>query len=230
MNKKAILLLSGGIDSATVLGLIAKEHYEVYALSFCYEQRHKVELNKACDFIKDYDVIEHKIINIDLGVFGGSALTDDTITVPTYKNSSDLGEEIPVTYVPARNTIFLSYALAYAETRGANDIFLGIHAEDYANYPDCRPEYLEAFEKMARLATSMGVKGQEINIHAPIINMSKAEIIEKGTEIGVDYSKTISCYNPTELGLSCGACHSCLLRKEAFEKNNIIDPTRYVNR
>lgn len=193
--KKAVILVSGGIDSSTVLAMVQKMGYEIYAISFNYSQRNKVELEKIKELIKDYNVKKHKIIKIDLASFGGSALTDNKIEVPKYENHSDLGDDIPVTYVPARNTIFLSYALGFAEVIGAYDIFLGVHASDYANYPDCRPEYIKAFEKLANLATAIGVEGKKLTIHAPLINMTKSQIVKTGLELGVNYAKTISCYD-----------------------------------
>ena len=228
--KKAIVLVSGGVDSSTVLAHVEAQGYEIYAISFNYGQKQIVEIKKIQQFIKRYKVQEHKIINIDLKSFGGSALTDDNIDVPTYEKASDVGNQIPTTYVPARNTIFLSYALGFAEIRGANDIFLGVHATDYSNYPDCRPEYIKSFEAMANLATAEGVKGNKINIHAPIINMTKTEIVAMGLAMGVDYSSTISCYDPTADGDSCGKCLACLVRLKAFEENGMQDPISYIKR
>lgn len=225
--RKAVILVSGGVDSSTVLAMAKKMGYEIYAISFNYSQRNKVELEKIKELIKDYNVKQHKIINIDLASFKGSALTDNHIEVPKYKNHSDLGDDIPVTYVPARNTIFLSYALGFSEVIGANDIFLGVHASDYANYPDCRPEYIEAFQKLANLATAVGVEGKKITIHAPLINMTKTQIVKAGLELGVNYAKTISCYDPSSDGVSCGTCHACLLRIKAFEENGMQDPVEY---
>lgn len=226
--KKAIVLVSGGIDSSTVLALLEKEEYEIHAISFDYMQRQAIELIKIQQFIKSYNVTTHRIIKIDLSGFKGSALTDISVSVPKYTNHKDLGDEIPLTYVPARNTIFLSYALGYAEVISAYDIFIGTHVTDYANYPDCRPEYLKSFEVMANLATAMGVKGNKISIHAPLIKMTKGEIVALGIELGVDYSNTISCYDPTSTGLSCGKCHSCLTRIKAFRENDMKDPIFYV--
>lgn len=225
--KKAIALVSGGADSATVLALMKKANYEIYAISFDYSQRNNIEIEKVKYLVKDYDVKQHKIINIDLRSFGGSALTDSSIAVPKYKDHSELQDDIPVTYVPARNTIFLSYALGFAEIVGALDIFLGVHATDYANYPDCRPEYIKSFEALANLATAVGVEGNKITIHAPLIYMTKGQIIATGLDLGADYSKTISCYEPSDDGLSCGTCHACLLRLKAFEENGISDPINY---
>ena len=226
-RKKAVILASGGIDSTTVLSIMREKNYEIYVLSFDYLQRHKIEIDKIKEIIQDYDVKEHKIVNIDLRIFGGSALTDSEINVPKYKQAADVGDEIPVTYVPARNTIFLSYALGYAEIIESSDIFLGIHATDYSNYPDCRPEYIKSFEAMANLATKSGVSGNKITIHTPLIDKTKAEIIAIGLGNNVDYSKTISCYNPTNSGKSCGQCLSCLVRLEAFRENNVEDQIPY---
>ncbi|WP_425360650.1 MULTISPECIES: 7-cyano-7-deazaguanine synthase [unclassified Candidatus Tisiphia] len=274
--KKAVALVSGGADSATVLAMMEKMNYEIYAISFNYSQRNNVELEKVKQLVNNYNIKQHKIVNIDLRNFGGSALTDNAIDVPKYKDHSELQNDlyskqqiiysndlenwnvkqgvsersvhlvreyantpkfcetnsskqksIPVTYVPARNTIFLSYALGFSEIIGAFDIFIGMHATDSANYPDCRLEYLAAFNNLANLATAVGVSGKQITIHAPLINMSKGEIIKAGLELGVDYSKTISCYDPSDDGLSCGTCLSCLTRLKAFEENNVTDPTNY---
>lgn len=226
--KKAIVLVSGGLDSATILAMVHNMGYAIYALSFHYGQRHNIEIVKATELAKIYNAIEHKLINIDLNTFGNSALTDSKLSVPKYQSASDLKDDIPITYVPARNTIFLSYALAFAETRKVCDIFLGVHAEDYANYPDCRPEYIKSFEVMANLATAFGLKNK-ITIHTPIINMNKSEIIREGIKLNVDYSKTISCYSPSEDGASCGSCHACLIRLNGFKENNLPDPIKYVN-
>lgn len=229
MVKKAVILVSGGIDSSTVLAMVARQGYEIYALSFNYQQRHMIELEKIRQFIKDYPVKEHCIVNIDLRSFGGSALTDEAIDVPTYRQASELSDDIPITYVPARNTIFLSYALGFAEVKGADDIFLGVHSTDYSNYPDCRYEYIKSFEAMANLATGRAVKGDQIKIHAPLINVTKSEIVAMGLKMKVDYSLTISCYNPTSAGESCGKCLACLVRLEAFENNGLKDPVMYVD-
>lgn len=229
MNKKAIILVSGGIDSTTVLSMLIEQNWEIYALSFNYHQRNAVELVKIKELVKNFPVKSHKIIELDLRSFGGSALTDDTIEVPKYKTADELGSDIPVTYVPARNTIFLSYAVAYAEVVGSDDIFTGFHINDYSNYPDCRPEYIKAFETMANLATSRGVGGSKLTIQTPLIGLTKAEIVSEGLKRNVDYSKTISCYDPSPTGLSCGTCHSCLLRQEAFGANDIKDPAPYKN-
>ena len=226
--KKAVVLVSGGVDSSTVLAMVRKMNFEIYALSFNYMQRHNIELDKIKKFIKNYDVIQHKIIDIDLKSFRGSALTDDNLSVPKYGDASELQEEIPITYVPARNTIFLSYALGFAEVIGSTDIFIGVHATDYSNYPDCRPEYIKSFEEMANLATKIGVEGDRIKIHAPIINMTKTQIVRIGLDHGIDYSQTISCYDPSQEGDSCGKCLACLVRLKAFAENNMIDPIPYL--
>lgn len=220
---KAVVLLSGGLDSATTLAMAIHQGYSCHALSFDYGQRHAAELNAARKVAQSMNVIEHKIINLDLTQIGGSALTDKNIAIPETPS-----EGIPVTYVPARNTIFLSYALAWAEVLGINDIFIGVNAVDYSGYPDCRPEYINAFEIMARLATKSGVEGHPFRIHTPLINMSKAEIIRVGSELGVDYSLTVSCYQADEQGLACGACDSCRFRKEGFTAAGIQDPTIYI--
>ena len=222
--KKCVLLLSGGLDSTTTLAFAKSKGYEVYALSFSYGQRHDIETELAKNIAKQASVKEHKIANIDLKLFGGSALTDDNIDVPKERDTNE--EEIPVTYVPARNTIFLSYALAYAETIGAFDIFIGANIVDYSGYPDCRPEYIKAFENMANLATAAAVNGEsKYNIQAPLIELSKAEIIKLGLELGVDYSITLSCYDPDENGKPCGKCDSCQLRNAGFAENGMTDPS-----
>jgi 7-cyano-7-deazaguanine synthase len=221
-QKKAVILLSGGLDSATVLAMASSQGYACYALSMDYGQRHATELNAARAIAEDAAVERHEIISLDLRQFGGSALTDDSIDVPT-----ELSEDIPVTYVPARNTIFLSLALAFAETLDAHDIFVGVNAVDYSGYPDCRPEYIQAFENMANLATKAGVEGNGFRINAPLIRMTKAEIIQTGTVLGVDYSKTVSCYQADESGAACGECDSCRLRRLGFEQAGVADPTRY---
>ncbi|WPY00367.1 7-cyano-7-deazaguanine synthase [Candidatus Trichorickettsia mobilis] len=228
MKKKAVILVSGGVDSSTVLAMVSQMDYEIYALSFNYLQRHHIELEKIKKLIKNYKVSQHKIINIDLRSFGGSALTDDTIAVPKYKDVKELADDIPVTYVPARNTIFLSYALGFAEIIKGYDIFIGVHATDYANYPDCRPEFIKSFEVMANFATAIGVQKSQIKIHAPLIDMTKTQIVEAGLKLGVDYNNTISCYEPTSDGLSCRECHACLIRLQAFAENNMIDPIKYI--
>jgi 7-cyano-7-deazaguanine synthase len=223
-GKPAVVLLSGGLDSTTVLAIAKAEGYKPYALSFRYGQRHTVELEAAQRVAEAQGVARHVIADINLRVFGGSALTDD-IAVPHHNNAEDLGEDIPVTYVPARNTVFLSFALAWAETLGSSDIFVGVNALDYSGYPDCRPEYISAYEKMANLATKAGVEGtQDLKIHTPLIELTKAQTIERGLALGVDYSLTHSCYDPDEQGLSCGTCDSCLLRRRGFAELGLEDP------
>lgn len=219
---KAVILLSGGLDSATVLAMAKDQGYECYALSFNYGQRHAAELNAAAKVVNAFNVIEHKTIDLDLTQIGGSALTDNNIDVP--ESATD---GIPVTYVPARNTIFLSYALAWAEVLEINNIFIGVNAVDYSGYPDCRPEYIQAFELMANLATKAGVEGTKLTIHTPLINLSKADIIQLGNKLNVDYALTISCYQVDEDGGACGVCDSCRFRKEGFENAGIPDPTHY---
>ncbi len=224
---KAVVLLSGGLDSATVAAIALDAGQDVYALSFQYGQRHSVELNAAHKMASLMNIKEHKVAHLDLRLFGGSALTDD-IDVPKDSDAVGSEDDIPVTYVPARNTIFLSFALAYAETVGAKDIFIGVNALDYSGYPDCRPEYIESFEKMANLATKAGVTEDEaIKIRTPLIDMTKAEIVTKGTGLGVDYSLTISCYDPDVDGRACGHCDSCILRKKGFADAGLVDPTLY---
>lgn len=224
---KAVVLLSGGLDSTTTFAVALAEGFELHALSFRYGQRHKVELQAARRVAEQMRAAEHVIVDIDLRMFGGSALTDD-IPVPKKRSAQEIGDGIPVTYVPARNTIFLSFALAWAETLSAQDIFVGMNALDYSGYPDCRPEYIEAYERMANLATKAGVEGrQQLKIHAPLINLTKAQIIREGAKLGVDYSLTVSCYDPSPEGEACGECDSCLLRKKGFAEAGIPDPTRY---
>jgi len=228
-TKKAVILSSGGIDSTSVMALAKSEGYELYSLSFRYGQRHAIELEAARRIAQVFGVKEHLVIDIDLGKIGGSALTDN-IAVPKERSGEDMSKEIPITYVPARNTIFLSYALAWAEVLGAADIFIGANAVDYSGYPDCRPEYIEAFEKMANLATKASVEGTiKIKIRTPIIHMTKAEIITRGLALGVDYSMTHSCYDPDQGGNACGHCDSCQLRKKGFKEAGIPDPTTYVS-
>ena len=221
-KKKAIVLFSGGIDSATTLILARSEGFECIALTLNYKQRHSYEIKASENFLKDYNDIEHITFNIDLSHIGGSALTDTDISVPNVPS-----EGIPVTYVPARNTIFLSISSSFAERYEINDIFLGVNKIDYSGYPDCRPEYIEAFEKMINLGTKRGVDGNKLNIHTPLIKMSKAEIIMKGTQLKIDYSKTLSCYSPNKEGHSCGVCDSCRFRKQGFLDANVEDPTIY---
>ncbi|MBY6212519.1 7-cyano-7-deazaguanine synthase QueC [Microbulbifer agarilyticus] len=222
-SKKAVVLLSGGLDSATVLAMARAEGYECYALGFDYGQRHSAELMAAQRVAADLGAREHKVVKLDLRVIGGSALTDDSIDVPEEETSG-----IPVTYVPARNTVFLSIALGWAEVLGAQDIFVGVNAVDYSGYPDCRPEYIEAYEKMANLATRAGVEGNKLSIHAPLMKMSKADIVERGTGLGVDYSLTVSCYQALPNGAACGRCDSCRLRAAGFAEAGLADPTVYA--
>ena len=224
---KAVCLLSGGLDSATSLACARSAGFDVYALSFDYNQRHRIELEAARRVARSLGAADHKVISIDLRAFGGSALTAD-ISVPKHHDKSELGPGIPVTYVPARNTVFLSIALAWAETLGAADLFLGVNAVDYSGYPDCRPAYIEAFEQMANLATKAGVEGtSRFRIHTPLIDLSKAGIIELGTSLGVDYSLTHSCYDPIG-GKACGECDSCLLRRSGFVEAGLTDPLEYA--
>ncbi|MEA3279465.1 MAG: 7-cyano-7-deazaguanine synthase QueC [Thermodesulfobacteriota bacterium] len=227
-RKKAVVLLSGGVDSATVTAIAKHEGFEIHCLSFFYGQRHSVELSAAKRVAGAIGAAKHLITNIDLTNIGHSALTDN-INVPKNRNIRNVAKEIPVTYVPARNTIFLSYALALAEVIRSSDIFIGVNAIDYSGYPDCRPEYIAAFERMANLATKAGVEGiTKIKIRTPLINMTKAEIIKKGIELGVDYSLTHSCYDPSPDNLACGCCDSCILRKQGFKEAGIADPTKYI--
>jgi len=227
-KKKAVALLSGGLDSTTALWIAKDEGYAVYALSFRYGQRHLVELESARRVAESAGVEKHLILDIDLRAIGGSALTGE-IEVPKERSTDEMSSGIPVTYVPARNTIFLSFALAWAEALGASDIFIGVNALDYSGYPDCRPEYIEAFASMANLATKAGVEGtMRLKIHMPLVAMTKAEIIKKGLELGVDYSLTHSCYDPTPEGLACGKCDSCLLRLKGFAEAGARDPLRYA--
>jgi 7-cyano-7-deazaguanine synthase len=227
-QRKAVVLLSGGLDSATALAVAISENYEAYALSFRYGQRHTVELDAAARVARAQGATRHVIAEIDLRTFGGSALTDDSIAVPHHDSADDLDDAIPVTYVPARNTIFLSFALAWAETLGASDVFIGVSALDYSGYPDCRPEYITAFERMANLATKAGVEGrQQLKIHTPLIQLTKAGTIRRGLELGVDYGLTHSCYDPAG-GLACGSCDSCLLRARGFAELGLTDPALAV--
>ncbi|MFD4292860.1 7-cyano-7-deazaguanine synthase QueC [Rhodococcus sp. NPDC058505] len=228
MGTPAVVLLSGGLDSTTVLAMVRDQGYDAYALSFRYGQRHTVELEAASRVATAFGATRHVVADIDLRVFGGSALTDD-IAVPKHDDAAEVNtpDEIPSTYVPARNTIFLSFALAYAETVGATDIFLGVNSLDYSGYPDCRPEYIAAYESMANLATKFGVEGARIKIHTPLISMTKAEIVQAGLSIGVDYGLTSSCYDPDEQGWPCGHCDSCLLRLKGFADAGLTDPLKY---
>ena len=224
MSDKAVVLVSGGLDSSTVLALALQQGYRCYTLSFDYGQRHRSELEAAKRVSELMKVEEHKIVRLDLGTIGGSALTDTTIDVPEQETAG-----IPVAYVPARNTVFLSIALGWAEVLEAGTIFLGVNAVDYSGYPDCRPEYISSFETMANLATRAGVEGNKLSIQAPLIDMTKGEIISAGASLGVDYSQTVSCYQASIEGLACGKCDSCRLRIEGFNQAGISDPTRYKN-
>lgn len=233
-----IVLLSGGLDSATVLAIAREQGFSCHAISFRYGQRHSVELQAARKVSDAIGAVSHRVVDVDLRAFGGSALTDESIAVPRGRSAEGMAEDIPVTYVPARNTVFLSYALALAEVKGARDIFIGANAVDYSGYPDCRPEYLAAFETMANLATKMGVEAlqsgdanQRVRIHAPIVMMSKADIIREGVRLGVDYGLTWSCYDPQPAQdgpRACGQCDTCLIRKKGFADAAVADPTRYI--
>jgi 7-cyano-7-deazaguanine synthase len=225
--KRAVVLLSGGIDSTTTLAIAIAEGYETYVLSFDYGQRHQIETEVARRVADSLGAKQHRIAKIDLRIFGGSALTDD-IDVPKQRSQKEIGHGIPITYVPARNTIFLAHAVAWAEVIGASDIFLGVNAIDYSGYPDCRPEFIEAFENLANLGTKAGVEGRRFQIHTPLIKFSKVEIIRKALELGVDLSLTHSCYDPSPEGLACGECDSCLLRLKGFREVGIKDPIRYA--
>lgn len=228
-EKPAVVLLSGGLDSATVLAIARSQGYRINALSFAYGQRHSWELEAARKVAKAGGAAQHRIATIDLRVFGGSALTDE-IAVPKGRDAEQMSHGIPITYVPARNTIFLSFALAWAEVLGSSDIFIGVNALDYSGYPDCRPEFIRAFEQMANLATKAAVDGgQNLRIHAPLMAMTKAEIIQAGLKLGVDYGLTSSCYDPGPDGTPCGECDSCFLRRRGFAENGIADPLTYRN-
>ena len=228
MIKKAVLLLSGGLDSTTALAIAQSQGFEIYAMSFDYGQRHAHELKAAAAIAKKARVKEHRVFTIDLGGIGGSALTEDSIAVPKDRKADQMAHGIPVTYVPARNTVFLSFALAWAEVLKAYDIFIGVNALDYSGYPDCRPEFIRAFETMANLATAFGVEGEgRIRVHTPLIDMSKAEIIRTGLALGVDYALTTSCYDPGANGAACGHCDACQLRLKGFRENGMGDPAAY---
>ncbi len=220
---KAVILLSGGLDSTTILAIAKSQYFDCYALSFDYGQKQKSELNSAKHAVKLFNAIEHKTINISLNDIGGSALTDNAIKIPKFKISND----IPVTYVPARNTIFLSYAIAWAEVLGCQDIFIGVNALDYSGYPDCRKEYIKSFEIMANLATKQSVEGKKLTIHTPLIDLHKAQIIQKGLSLGVDYSLTTTCYQANNNGDACGICDACEYRKQGFKEAETPDPTKY---
>ncbi|WP_141054793.1 7-cyano-7-deazaguanine synthase QueC [Tepidiphilus succinatimandens] len=221
-SRNAVVLLSGGLDSSTVLAIARAEGYRPYALSVAYGQRHDAELAAAARVARALGAVEHRVARVDLGVFGGSALTDEAIAVPETPT-----EGVPVTYVPARNTVLLSVALAWAEVLGAHDLFIGVNAVDYSGYPDCRPEFIAAFEALANVATKAGVEGARFRIHAPLIHLSKAEIIRRGRELGVDYALTVSCYQADEEGRACGRCDACRLRAQGFAAAGVPDPTRY---
>ena len=223
--KRAIVLLSGGLDSATCLAVARQQGFAAYCLSFDYGQRHRAELVAAARVAAALGASEHRVARIDLAQFGGSALTDTAIAVPV----AGVQPGIPITYVPARNTVMLSFALAWAEVLGADDIFVGVNAVDYSGYPDCRPEYIAAFEHMANLATKTGVEGHRLSVHAPLINLSKADIVRTGTALGIDYSLTVSCYQADAEGRACGVCDSCRLRREGFAAADLADPTRYAD-
>ena len=224
MQKKAIILLSGGLDSITVLAQATQNGYQCYALSFDYGQKHSAELNAAKKIAQHYKVVEHRVINLGgLGAMGGSALTDTDISVPEGQQ-----EGIPVTYVPARNTVFLSFSLGWAEVLGLHDIFIGVNAVDYSGYPDCRPEFIKSFQNLANLATKAGVEGTQFSIHAPLIHLSKSEIIKLGVELGVDYQQTVSCYVADEQGQACRVCDACRLRIVGFSDAEVVDVTRYI--
>jgi 7-cyano-7-deazaguanine synthase len=222
-RRAAVVLLSGGLDSATVLAIANHEGYETYALSLRYGQRHMVELEAAARVAKALGAVRHAVVDIDLHPFGGSALTDGSLAVPHHDSADELDDAIPVTYVPARNTIFLSLALAWAETLGSSDVFIGVSALDYSGYPDCRPEYIAAYEQMANLATKAGVEGHRLTIHTPLIRLTKAETIRRGLELGVDYGLTHSCYEPAG-SRACGTCDACLLRRRGFAELGLTDP------
>ena len=223
---KAVVLLSGGLDSATTAAIAKKEGFDVYAMTFDYGQRHDHEIKTARRVAQSLGIVNHIVCEIDLRTFGGSALTSD-IDVPKHRSRDEMAIGIPVTYVPARNTIFLSFALGWAEVLGSTDIFIGVNAVDYSGYPDCRPEYIEAFQRMAQLATKAGIDGINLRIHTPLIELTKAEIIARGLELGVDYSQTNTCYDPSDDGLACGKCDACQLRLKGFEEVGIADPAPY---
>jgi 7-cyano-7-deazaguanine synthase len=226
-KSRAVVLLSGGLDSTTTLAIAKGEGYELYALTFRYGQQHEVEIEAARRIAERFAVERHVIAEINLRVFGGSALTGD-VEIPKGRTAEEMGRGIPVTYVPARNTIFLSFALAWAEVLGSSDIFIGVNALDYSGYPDCRPEYIEAYQRVANLATKAGVEGrQKLSIHTPLIHLSKAQIIKRGVELGVDYYLTSTCYDPSPEGLACGQCDACLLRLKGFAENGLEDPAPY---
>ena len=227
-GSKAVVLLSGGLDSTTVLAIAKTQGYRVYALSFDYGQNHRLELDAADKIAREFGVERHVIINVNLRSFGGSALTSDE-PVPKHRSADAIGTGIPITYVPARNTVFLSLALAWAESLGATDIFIGVNALDYSGYPDCRPEFIQAFETMANLGTKIGTEdGRRIHIHTPLISLSKRQIIEAGVSLGIDYGMTVSCYDPANSGSACGGCDACQLRLKGFADAGLADPVKYV--
>ena len=227
-DKKAVVLLSGGLDSATTFALAMKDNYYIFPLTIVYGQKHAWEINSAKKLVEFYGLKNHKIVNLDLSAFGGSALTDE-LEVPKNRSVNDMENDIPITYVPARHTIFLSIALAFAEARDVSSIFLGVNSIDYSGYPDCRPEFIKAFESMANLGTKMGIEGTKINIHTPLIHMKKHEIIKTGIALGVDYSLTHSCYDPSDDGISCGTCDACTLRLKGFHDAGLHDLLNYQN-
>jgi 7-cyano-7-deazaguanine synthase len=226
---KAVVLLSGGLDSTTVVAIAKREGFAVYALSFDYGQTHKAELAAAARVAASQEVARHITLKIDLSTFGGSALTGDA-AIPKHRSLEEIGHGIPVTYVPARNTVFLSLALAWAESLGATDIFIGVNALDYSGYPDCRPEFIRAFETLATLGTKIGAEGKQLKIHTPLISMTKAEIVRTGLALGVDYGMTVTCYDASDEGTACGACDACLLRLKGFAENDASDPVAYRSR
>lgn len=223
-TKSAVVLLSGGLDSATTLAIAKSRGYACHAISFDYGQKQRIELTAAANLAKDMHAASHRTVRVDLGAFGGSALTDAAMTVPKDRSDDDIAHGIPITYVPARNTVFLSYALGLAEVLDAHDIFIGVNAVDYSGYPDCRPEFVAAFQTLANLATKAGVQGNTITVHAPLIELTKPQIIEQGMALGVDYAKTHTCYDPTENGKPCEHCDACHLRIEAFKSLGMTDP------
>ncbi|MFT3786548.1 MAG: 7-cyano-7-deazaguanine synthase QueC [Tepidisphaeraceae bacterium] len=227
-GKPAVVLLSGGLDSTTVLAIAKAQGFAPHAMTFRYGQRHTVEIACATRVAQAMGVVRHNIVDIDLRAFGGSALTSSEVAVPKDRSPDDMTHGIPVTYVPARNTIFLSFALAWAEVLGANDIFIGVNALDYSGYPDCRPEYVGAYERMANLATRAGVEGHTLTIHTPLLHLTKAQIVQKGVELGVDYAMTSTCYDPTPDGKACGHCDACQLRLKGFAENGLRDPAKYA--
>ena len=223
-TRHAVVLLSGGLDSATTLALAIAEGFTCHAISFDYGQKQRVELAAAADLAEHMGAASHRVVRVDIGAFGGSALTDDAMSVPKDRGDDQIADGIPVTYVPARNTVFLSYALGLAEVLDAHDIFIGVNAVDYSGYPDCRPEFIAAFQSLANLATKAGVEGQRITVHAPLIDLTKPQIIERGLSLGVDYAKTHSCYDPLPDGTPCGRCDACLIRIAAFKQLGMTDP------